>query len=353
MNGKLNKILPLAGLFCGSLVFSSVFADTDTTSDNQASKSQMQEITPPAGFAAEQGIGFSVYGDFIYWEARESNLGFAATNYSNLQDQVIDVGETFFPSFKYKPGFKAGIAFDLGHDNWDLDANYTWLNGSAAKNSVKSTGKITNLYNLQFFDGSSNILDEADSSWSLHHNLINVDLGRDYYISQYLTLRPYFGLSGAWNNQKQIVHYSIYGEGSQFISLSLKQNYWGVGFNTGLQTNWCFDENWAIYGNFGVMNLWSKYHVQSKETDYNYDANKAIVTPGTVSANTQSTQYGLQNVLDLEVGVRWGMTFDDDTMGVSIQGGWEQQVWINHAQFANTESSLSLQGLTARLRLDF
>lgn len=362
MNGKLNKILPLAGLFCGSLMFTSVFADTDSdsSSDSQAT-STMKEITPPAGFAAEQGIGFSIYADFIYWEARANDLAFATTSLLSTTTTTLQPGEVYYPSFNYKPGFKVGIAFDLGHDNWDLDANYTWLNGNAGKNSV-STGLgviATQITPTLPIVGSSleTYLTQADGNWDFHHNLINLDLGRNYFISQFLTLRPYFGLSGAWSSQDSHVHYTYTSDTDpypveDFVTLYFSQSYWGVGFNTGLQTSWLFDENWSIYGNFGILNLWSKFSDSSKETDY--DAVDGVIeATGTVTQNFSSTQYGIQNVLDLELGVRWATTFDDDTMGASIQMGWEQQVWFNNCHLYDQTTNLSMQGLTARLRFDF
>jgi hypothetical protein len=358
MNGKLTKILPLAGLFCGSLFCQAAHAATQDDATDSTMPSTTKEITPPAGFAADPGIGFSLYADFIYWEARQPNLGFAATGVAVDGDAVATLapGEIYYPSFNYKPGFKVGLGFDVGHDNWDIDANYTWLNGSASKNSVtRSSSDPSALLNLFPIDsGVTDPIMAADGDWFLHHNLINANLGRNYFISQFLTLRPYFGLSGAWNNQKEVVHYDSEGSSSGlFVTIHNKQNYWGVGFNTGLQTAWLIDENWAIYGNLGFMNLWSKYRVQSKETNYLTVAGTIDPTSEAIAYYSQDVEYGFQNVVDIELGVRYGLRFDDNNMGFAMQLGWEQQVWINHAQYQEGNSNLSLQGLTARVRFDF
>jgi hypothetical protein len=361
MKGQLNKILPVAGLFCGSLVFSPVFADTDSDSDSMDSSkstSSFSQITPPAGFAAASGIGFSIYADFIYWEARQANLEFVTSGVDATG--VSSQGQVYYPSFKYKPGFKVGLAADLGHDNWDLTADYTWLNGTGGKNSVSqavadSNLDATNEIVATLPDGA--ILYQADGNWGFHYNLINLDLGRNYYISEYLTLRPYFGLSGAWNNQSSLVHYTFADTTANttgdFLSQDYKQNYWGVGFSTGLNTCWCFDENWSIYGDFGVMNLWSRFKIQESETQYDTASGVADMTDPTVTYNTEGVQYGIQNVIDLQMGIRWGMRFDNDNYGISFQAGWDQQVWINHAQYPSSASNLSIQGLDIRARFDF
>jgi len=348
MNGKIINRTLFNTLLSSSVMMTSIFAESDYGSDQSTTSGSIREITPPAGFAAEQGIGFSVYADFIYWEARETNLTYAISSArtASVTADTLVRGNGYFPSFNYKPGFKAGIAFDLGHDNWDLDINYTWLNGSGSKSSVTDTTPYTLITTQGTEQGNISFsLNQADSNWFFQHNLINMNLGRDYFISQYLSLRPYFGLSGAWNRQKQTIHYHINNQFVTDTNIHNSQSFWGVGFCTGLQTGWAFDENWSIFGNFGMMNLWSKYNVNHKELNVVYESTSELYT---------NVQYGIQNVLDLELGLRWYKKFDDDTMGVLIQAGWEQQLWINHSQMIQgVSSNLSLQGLTTRFRLDF
>lgn len=361
MNGKLKNILPLAGLFCGSIVFAPAFADMDSNSSDTSAKSgTYSQITPPAGFAAAPGVGFSIDADFIYWEARQANIDYAESGVAGT-NAVTSQGKVHYPGFKYQPGFKVGVAIDVGHDNWDITADYVWLNGSGNKHTVTLPYSTTTLTpTTTLYIGSTSLtgelLTEADSTWNLHYNVVDLDLGRNYYISQYLTLRPYFGLSGSWNNQSQLTHYT-YSDSTNttgdFISQFTKQHYWGVGFSTGMNTAWCFDENWSIYGDLCVMNLWSRYKVSSKETDYTTASGVVDYTSGTISLNTAGVQYGIQNVIDLEMGIRWGMRFDDDTMGIMFQVGWDQQIWINHAQYGTSAGNLSLQGLDVKARFDF
>jgi len=366
MNGKLNKILAFAGIFCGSVAFSQVFADDNTDMSNDSTSStttttSYNQITPPAGFASAAGIGFSLSADFIYWEARQANLDFAQSGVVNTETIEIDSqGQTYYPGFQYQPGFKVGAAVDLGHDNWDLSAEYTWLNGSGEKTSTSAPYATTTLTNTRNIINSDNITDqlltEADGNWGFHYNFVDLVMGRDYYISQNLTLRPYFGLAGAWNNQSSLVHYTYADDSNTtglFFSQSYGQKYWGVGFDSGINTAWCFDDNWSIYGDFSVMNLWSRFKTYEKQTHYTLANNEVDYSIPAVDYNTEAVQYGLQNVIDIQMGIRWGMRFDDDAMGISFQAGWDQQVWINHAKYATNASNLSIQGLDIKARFDF
>jgi hypothetical protein len=357
MNYEMKKILPIASCLSAMMMTHSLLAD-DTT-DTTTSSMPTTQITPPAGFAAAQGIGFSVYADFIYWEARTNNLSFVQSNvnYHNPDVTISSQGQTYYPSFSYMPGFKVGLAVDLGHDNWDLTADYTWLNGTGGKNSVEMSYTDSTLKETRpIFDPSVGRIVEADGNFGYHYNLINLDLGRNYFISQYLTLRPYFGLSGAWDKTSSVVHYNIqdaFADGT-YVKQNYKQNFWGIGFSTGLDTAWCFDENWSIFADFSLMNLWSRFKATAKETDYAISSG-ALDNLGSVSYNTEGTQYGLQNVIDIQMGLRWNMRFNDDTMGFGFQIGWDQQIWINHVQqpFSTASSNLSIQGIDLRARFDF
>lgn len=356
MNMNLKNFLSLAGLFCGSFAATSAHAYSDASNDTTTTTNYSQ-ITPPAGFAAAPGVGFSLYADFIYWEARQANIDYAV---SGVGDNIAAQGQVYYPKFDYQPGFKAGMAVDMGHDNWDLDANYTWLNTCGGKTSASTSydnpilAPTRTLFTADIIPLEEYVLTEADGDWKFVYNLANINLGRNYYISEYLTLRPFFGISGAWNHQNQAIHYTYTVEDPlHFIAQHYKQSYWGVGFETGLNTAWCFDENWSIYGDFNVMNLWSKYEVKENEIYYLFDDGDVDYAEGTVAYNTIGTQYGIQNIVDIQMGLRWAMRFDDNTMGFSVQVGWDQQVWINHAQYATKASNLSVQGLDVRARFDF
>jgi hypothetical protein len=351
---NLFKAVLLSGSVALSQLFGSVYSQPKD--DSKAPLQKFSQITPPAGIGSKSGVGLSLFADFIYWEARESNLDFAISGVKTLNAPITSQGQTYYPSFGYQPGFKVGAAASLGHDNWDLRADYTWLNTSGGKNTVSQPLASTTLIPTKKLYSSvyENPLIQADGSWGFIYNLAQLSLGRDYYISEYLTLRPFFGVSGSWNHQKLTIHYLFNSTPSNsFIAQQSKQTYWGVGFNTGLNTAWCFDENWSIYGDFSVLNMWSKYTVLQCETNYTANGTTVDYDSGIVELRTQGVQYGLQNVIDIQMGLRWQMQFDDNTMGILIQAGWDQQVWINHAQFTNQASNLSVQGLDVKFSFDF
>lgn len=332
--------------------------------EDQLTAPAAQTITPPAGFASQEGIGFSIFADFIYFEARVTNMDFAQSGSStyNHDADLSHKGKTYYPSFNYMPGFKVGMDVALGHDNWDLMLDYTWLNGDGDKNETFATYANSTLEETRGFfleKEPSARMEETDGNFGYLLNFFNLSLGRDFYISQYLTLRPFIGISGGWDRTDTLIHYTFLDDNSgmdgDFISQYYKQRYWGAGFNTGINTAWCLTDNWSVFGDVKFMNLWSNFTTYSKETDFVIAESLVDYTLPTIKGNVKGSQYGIQNVIDLQLGLRFKMRFNDDSMGFLCQLGWDQQIWINHVQFpvANGNGNLSIQGLDLRARFDF
>jgi hypothetical protein len=336
----------------------------DGSCDDQLSSPPNKMITPPAGFASLEGVGFSLFADFIYFEARVNNFDYALSGSSTYNDTLAlsSQGKTYFPSFNYMPGFKVGMDVALGHDNWDLMLDYMWLNGDGDKSETFATYEKSTLEETRgfFFEKDpTSRMTEADGNFGYLLNFFNLSLGRDFFISNYLTLRPFMGLSGGFDRTDTLVHYTFSDDDTEatgdFIAQYYKQRFWGVGFNAGLNTAWCFNDSWSIFGDLKFMNLWSNYTSTFKERNYPIVDSLVEYTSETVPANIKGSQYGIQNVIDLQMGIRFKMRFNDDQMGFQCQLGWEQQLWINHVQspVANGTSNLSIQGLDLRARFDF
>lgn len=342
----------MAGIFCSTVLSTALHANSSM--DSTTTTTTYKEITPPAGLHIDGGAGFAISGDFIYWETREDGLEFAYSGqagYAVTPSATLPQGQAYYPGFSYQPGFKVALEADLGHDNWDLAAEYSWLIAKQQSNSVTQDYATTTLFPTILTqtvdaDAVNNPLTNASGVWGLHYNVVNLELGRDYFISENLTFRPHYGLSGAWLNQTYNVDYVFESQGSTTVTANLteaySQKFWGVGFRTGLDSGWHFDENWSIYGDFAAAVLWSSFKVASSEYDNLADA---------YNINTLSQTYGVQTVLDLEMGLRWSMVFDENSFGMMLQAGWDQQVWINHNQI--TSGNLNLQGLVVKARFDF
>ena len=158
-------------------------------------------INPPARPQVKDGADLFIFGDLLYWNAHETGLPVAilqdgpSTNLSDAEVKNI--------SFDWDFGFRLGVGYNLPHDGWDL--NLTWLrfitDGSRRVNAHGDD--IIFATRLPPADGTAgDTFQKARGHWRLRFNQLDLDLGREFFVSKWLTLRPHFGLRADWVRQK-------------------------------------------------------------------------------------------------------------------------------------------------------
>lgn len=329
-------------------------------------ESSPQLITPSAGPRVDHGIDAWIAADFIYWTARMDNLSYAQTGVTK-GDVNASKGNTKYPDWRWKPGFKAGLGLGIPHDGWDVFVEYTWLH-SRAWNSVNENEKgilaTWNISHLLLFSKGVDDIQSAKSNWKLQYNALDLSLGRNYFVSKFLALRPFIGFKGGWINQDYRVKYHVAATDlDSNLRMKNDQSYWGIGLRTGLNTSWHLTQTWSFYGNLALSALWSQFEVNRKDTridtlnDGSQDSPPLNTNVTTI--NTENDFHTIKGLLELGIGMRGEWWFAEDRYHFLVQAGWEQQLWINHNQLIKTSvfqanhGDLTLQGLTIKARFDF
>lgn len=304
-------------------------------------------ITPNAGPRICMGADVFITADFILWAPREEGLEFAMTGASGV---VTNQGNLYEPDFGLEPGFKVGLGLNLGHDGWDVFAEYTWLATDVDETISSST--MVDLW-AQSMNATANRL---RGRWDSNFNILDLELGRNFFVSQYLTLRPHYGLKGTWQNQNYTITADIDPAGNLITrnTYDFDFDYWGFGIRTGVDTAWHFTKRWSIFGNFAISALWSGFDVERKDSTL-----VAATDSITATANTKNDFHTILPVLELAIGLRWETWLSNDDYHFGIDAGWEEQVWwgmnrmIVLGQPQRDNGDLSFQGLTLKFRFDF
>jgi hypothetical protein len=316
-------------------------------------------ITPAVAPRVRDGAGLIVTADFIWWKTNISGMEYATSG-------VVDDGNVFVPfgvstkrgrvnqpNFDFEPGFKVGAGLDFAYDGWDLYANYTWLNGDTEHNSLSAHRRngVTTLFPVVdvFGDISTVSLTKESSKWRQYFNVLDLELGRNFFISRHLTLRPHFGLKSAWISEKWKLQYVE--ADSIFIDLQKrKQTLWGIGTRAGLNTVWHFSRNWGLYGDIAVTALWSDFHIKAKDRET--DASLAL---NVTTLNTREVITEVIPVIETGLGMTYMAWFDHDEYLFQISAGWEEQIWLGFNNFVdfNRTGNLSVQGLTVKAGFAF
>ena len=376
----------LTALSISCALFGFADADMDMESNHAEVSSGQNEkiITPNASPVVQHGFDVFVTADFIYWTGRLENIDYAQTGVSRASDteSSLDLlnkqGTQVTPQHKMSPGFKAGIGLDLKHDGWDTYAQYTYFHTSATSQNTfdDHAASLSEFSDRFIFDTSTTSIKSGSSAWHLHFNNIDWELGRNYYISPKLLLRPFTGLKGTWQSQSFDVLYSnlsdLQTDGTHQktfnqssignYSISNKENFWGVGIRTGLNTSWQFCKNWSLFSDTALSALWGQFTVSRIDTgsqDVGDSANIITIKEVNITAtNLERRIHTLRPVMEFDIGIRWDYWFLDDDYRIRIQAAWEEQIWFDQNQFlelhhTNRYGCLNLQGLTVEFRLDF
>jgi hypothetical protein len=193
--------------------------------------------------------------------------------------------------------------------------------------------------------------------------MIDLELGREFFVSKFMTLRPHMGLRYVRVDQQFHVEYSGEGSalyGSTYYLVRNSNDMWGFGLRGGVDTQFGLGQGFSIYGNLAASILHSHFHVS--QTEYTRD----ILTSarGTRLAVNNRKRVG-RAVTDLAMGLRWDQMFDNDRYHLGVQFGWEHhmfwgqnQMWqfVNSNQPAlhsNGNNELTTQGWTLAARFDF
>lgn len=313
-------------------------------------------ITPGAGPCVSRGWDAFVTAEFIYWTAREDQLDFAI--FEPIQDgtTLAGRGKVASPDWNFEPGFKVGVGLLYEHDGWDLYVNYTWLRVRNTRESLRvedpQTQRITPIGDSASFAGLNQPILFASANWELDFNALDAELGRNFFISRCLKLRPHFGLKGTWQDQ----NFLVVGRDETLESEDVnKLHYWGIGIRAGLDTTWHFNQCFSLVGEVAVTALWENFEVDRKS---GFLPQQGGVFIPALLLYVENDFYTLKPILEFFLGLRYETWFCCDSYHISLEGGWELQWWNQQNQFFQLSlgsrcGDLNLNGLTIKLRFDF
>jgi len=296
---------------------------------------------------------WAVSADFLAWYASEEVAAIWA--------DVITIGnntsswkvEDF--DFKWDYGFRIGTGYGFAYDQWDTAFYWTWFR-TEAKHTIphKPNATIT----PEFFAAllSGDVPQSLSVRWSLLYNMFDWELGRSYWVSKDLSLRPFLGIKGGWIRQ------SIHGQyhnltindilTSNSASERLKNNFWGFGPQAGINSKWRVSDFGAhffnFFGDFSFATMWGSWTCN--------DFYKNTV-PNTSSVNMKNATLGALMFRGF-MGIGWDADFREGKSHFAAKLGFEMQLWLNQLRIATLQlqrlhHDLTLQGVTFNCRFDF
>lgn len=315
--------------------------------------------------------------DFLYWRADEEGTEYV-TQFSSTDVISNSNSKISKPTIKWEPGFKLGIGYTFGsQDFWDLFFRWTYLN-SHQTNSHSGEG-----IQDQSGDGIVDTLQpwwvpalvgqfakDASVAWDLRYNVFDLELGRDYFVSRTLSLRPHVGLRGAAIFQNYHAKYTgiLVPENEDPAILfpsgyKTTNDFGGIGVRAGTKLQWNFTRHWAIVGSFSGSLLYGHFDIKNSMT--------GISSDHSVLSKTEQELSKIAPNLEASLGFAWDLFFGQNRH-VSLMLAYEFSEWFSQNQMnnaaiydnslnnqkgvttrINSQGDLSLQGGTLELRFDY
>ena len=289
-------------------------------------------LYPRAGFQAPKGHVY-LTGEWLYWRTRQEGMEFATA-------KTVE--------FDFQSGFRVGLGSHLPWDHWDIFVNYTRFIPDASSNAHGL------FYPLFFFNPGGGVA-EANAHWKIEFNVLDVDIGRVYYISETLIFRPFVGLKGAWIDQHAHVHYQggVIPAGQTYRT-QLENDFKGAGPLLGIESNWQFGAGFSIFGDLSTALVVG--HFDNKQQQYRMNDISNI--------NLNSDFNLVSPMVQMVAGLAWDRNFHQEQCHVGLSAGFETQYWWGQNQteqftdstmpiYIRQKGPLSFYGLTVRGRFDF
>lgn len=323
----------------------------------EQAKSSKGVINPPARPVVKSGFDFWLQGEALYMQAREDDL-----NYSILINSTND-GHTKKVTYDWSWGFRLGTGWNFQHDGWDL--LFDWTSFHTENTNRKMTDFTTNVNLVVWGDSQASvgIAQLAQGVAKLRMNFFDLELGREFFVSKWLALRPFIGGRGAWVHRNFRVMYQTLGPEIPLDKdvVHLMNRFNGGGARIGLDTKWMMGMGWSFVADAAFSLLYGSQHLHHHQVVR--EINQTLVDVDHVD----NTWTALRSMMDLSLGVRWDKLFYNNRYRIALQAGWEQHVLFGFdkdmnfihlrrlasGKYFNYNGDLSLSGVAFQARFDF
>lgn len=314
----------------------------------------------------------------LFWNSHQDGMEYVVEmgvytdlNQGTLQSNNLIDATYQNPKFKWNVGFELGIGYNSTHDGWDMDLHWTHYRGTAGSHIEAEQDDNTTLVALwSAFNNAflgANLATDIETHWKLHLDLLDATLGREFWTSKYLSLRPFLGLRLSWIDQ----NYKINHKGGTFQSLAapnplnnevnLSNDFRGIGPRAGLDSTWHLGRGISFYNHLGASLIYGRFTV--KHDEWNREATGRHAKSRVLE--TENHFRAGRAITDLSLGIQWATLFNQCRNHFNLLLSWDHhmffdqnQLWrVNRFQTENIyyqrRGDLDTQGWTVRASVSF
>ncbi len=316
--------------------------------DMMSTKTAMGTYGPKLACARAEpnGEGWFINLDVLYWHAKVGGTEYSYTNaFQPNGENPLANGRLREIDFNWDFGLKVGAGYNFYHDGWDASIQYTYFdsNGGSRTLASRTDTVIPNRGNNAISDhagvyqeGQStvynsafNSCDRATSDYNFDFDAIEVELGKSFFVSRSLSLRPHFGLKSLWLDILQQTrfsggtaredgqNYDVSGLGANTVFVTDKNNVWGLGPRAGFDSKWYLTNGFSFYGNTAGSLLFGYFDTHHKNW-FSIDTEDHTV-------RLKSKMHRFIPMFELGLGLAYDQYIYNDKQHISVSLGYEVQ----------------------------
>lgn len=365
---KVSSLGKLIVLVIGIAISSVAFAAMDREAHLAELENQMQQVrtetamdtyganTALARPMVEDGCDWFITVDVLYWETKIGGTEYAYGD----QDPVASLpikGRTKHMEFHWDWGVRAGLGCNFQHDGWDIRGQYTWFNTSGSDSTsaglnssvvpLRGSSEIAGTQPLPgggFIQNSFIFCKSAKSQYDFDYQAIDVELGRDYFVSADLSFRPYWGVKTAWIDLQQNTRYTggqptgsndqTLGLNEHTVHIREDSDFWGIGPRTGVGTRWHLGEGISFFGNISGALVYGYFDVDHKER---------FTLGNDFRIRLNADRHAFSPTVQYQIGLCWDSYFHNNRHHLMIGVGFEGQYWWRMNQMLKIDNATSLK----------
>lgn len=311
-----------------------------------------------------EGVGYFASLDVLYWHAKVSDTKYAHTSINDGTPLLPVKGELKEIDFDWDFGFRVGFGVNFNHGGWDLGVEYTYFStdGSSSVSSQNGGTVVPQQTFIGIASPDANLLtniDKATSQFGVDFDKIDLALGRNFFVSHQLSLRPNVGLTTAWMNLTQTTRYTGGEVGINTVYFESESDFWGLGPMAGCDTKWYLTNGFSIFGNVSGALLYGHFDTKLK-TWYSAELNNSI--------RMSNNMHQFAPTTEIVIGLAYDQYICNDKQHIGVSLGYDCQYWwsVNQSMnissqstevgplgFDNQDGNVSLHGVTLHLKWDF
>lgn len=310
------------------------------------------ECYMPAFYDEMCGSGRYLSFEYLYWYATEPGLSYSLTAVATPDSPQVTEAAIFIAPQEYNylgtrwdSGIQVGLGRHASCDGWDSQLVWTYFR--TKKHHTTSVPPVTNpnlgfgapaafeevLINPWVNQSQTNrivplFFDTIEAEWKSYVQVLDLELGRKYWLSNCFVMRPFGGARGLYTKTKfETISSGSYEAGAssnyqdQFTNKTL-----GAGLIAGLQPSFYLGRNFALFGNFEGSLLWSKCSEKKEENYSLVEPTNPSFGPTAYSNQYSNKEYRMIAGVDLQAGLRWEVCWCSDQYRTAFDIGWDQRI---------------------------